>query len=179
LTIVAQSDIRYQPFSGSTDPSLPIGYWQCSVNGIGDASAGLSILRHTLVPSGQADPSLWSLEQLGLQHDAATDVTKQIEVSNVHNPNDPATPITVTFQFTHEGGQNSRSGLFPAVGDFLPYFIGRSAGREANAQLFFDIVVTNVDGVAFRSMLFGYRWGGRAYDTPTGPRAPAGGIFRG
>lgn len=180
MSLLVLEDLRYSPFEGSVDPSLPIGYWQCSVNSIGDGSMGDHILGHTLVPSAQADPSLWSLEQIGYQRDAADAFVVMLEIDGQDNPNDPATPITSSFELgaldTPPSARQAPVGRDLA---FLPYFIGPSAGREASRALVIFLVVTNVINVAFRTMLRGYRWGGRALSTPTGPRVPPGGVFRG
>jgi len=178
MAVSASDSVRYQPFEGSEDPSLPIGYWQCDIDSTGDASGGVHSLSHVLVPSGQPDPSLWSLEQVALQHDAVTQLSFILVFTNQHNPNDPTTPITSTLINTTQAvGLDGRIGLQGRFGASIPYFIGRSAGREASAALTIRLAVTNTDGIAFRSHLFGYRWGGRAFFTPTGPRVPPGSVF--
>jgi len=177
MSLQLTEHVRFQPFEGSEDPSLPIRYWQCSVNSTGDATGGVHTLSHALVPPGQPDPSLWSVEQVGFQHDATTTLSVLFTVINMLNRNDPSTPITVTVIMQGLSGLNGRVGPDGRAQTFLPFFVGSAAGREAAAGLSVHLVIANTNAVAFRSALWGYRWGGRAFYTPTGPRKPIGGVF--
>jgi len=179
MTIGVGQRVRHVPFRGANDPSLPSGIWQGDVESTGDASGGTNSVDFIFANSGEEDDSFYSLEQFGDQLDQDSARARLFIINNQHNYRAPTTPITSSYQAEEAGvGLSSRTGWPAHAMGFLPLFLGTSPPAVALVQLFIRWTVTNVNTIAYRVHAWGYRWGPRAFDTPTGPRRPLGGVFR-
>jgi len=177
MTIGVAQHARYVPFSGNIDPALPNAVWLSDVFVTGDGSGGVKACDTILTEVGDPDDVWFSLEQVAFQHDRDASVAGTLLVLNQRNLTDPATPIVSTFVIqVGTGAGDGRSGPLSRDLEFLPYFIGNPPSTTTQ-QLFLRIQVTNSDLIALRTHLWGYRWGPGAFDTPSGPRRPAGSVF--
>ena len=178
MTIGVSQRVRHVPFQGADDPSLPIGIWQGDVESTGDASGGANTVDFVFSNSGEEDDSFYSLEQFGEQHDVVTSQVRQVIFNNQHNYRAPQTPITSTIMGDGGTGILGRTSWQGKDLGWLPYFLGTSPPAQAAVQLFLRFATNNVTTVAYRVHAWGYRWGPRAFGTPTGPRRPPGSVFR-
>lgn len=176
MTITISQFVRNWPFRGNTDPSLPNAIWQGVTEVQGDASGGIMGADTILSQNDGIVGGLFSLEQLGFQMDQDTGLNATMFFANQHNPFDPATSITTTVMLPQANGAgDGRTGAVGKDLGWLPYFIGQAP--PTTAQLFIRIQVPNTNGITLRSFIWGYRWDPSAFDTPTGPRRPANGVF--
>jgi len=179
MTIGVSARARHMPFRGPDDVSMPSGMWVADVEVTGDASGGEMVLNVILTESAQADESFYSLEQFAYQTDQDSGLLSTFSAFNMRNYADPASPRSMTYN-TGPGinGEAGRHGPLPRdTGGLTPLFLGQGPGVNVAAQLFIGLTTTNTLAVAFRTHLWGYRWGGQAMDTPTGPRRPLGSVF--
>jgi len=156
---------------------MPSGIWQADIESTGDASGGTNNVDVVFSNSGEEDDSFYSLEQFGDQHDAADSLARQLQVANQHNYRSPTTPITSVYLASASTGIAAVTGWAARDFPFLPLFLGTSPPAVAAVQLFIRWSIVNTTTVAYRVHAWGYRWGPRVFDTPTGPRRPLGGIF--
>jgi len=169
--------IRHLPFRGTDDPSLPVGMWICDVESTGDASGGENSLDVIFSDVGNPEEGFFSLEQLLDQHDVVTSEERALIFNNQRNFLSPTTPITSTFLLASGTGLLGRTGFLGRDANILPYFLGTPPRVVSGVQLFIRLSISNTDLIAFRMHCWGYRWGARAFDTPTGPRRPVGSVF--
>jgi len=177
MTIGVAQRVRHLPFRGTDDPSLPIGVWQADVDSPGDASGGQNSCDIIFNNAGEIDDNFYSLEQFGDQHDVVTGTVHEFIVNNQRNRGAETSPITSVIVSTSVTGLSGRTGWQGSMLPWLPYFVGDPPQATTNTQLFLRFSVTNTNGIAYRLHAWGYRWGPRAFDTPSGPRRPVGSIF--
>lgn len=178
MSIANAENARHMPFEGTLDPSLPIGMWQCGVQVTGDGSGGVRILNVNLSQAGDQNDSLYSLEQVLDQSDSVTANDRQIFVANAHSLVNALVPLTMTISAAGVAGIDARQGWAGRdVGAWLPWFIGRPPPPALGLQLFIALEADNENLVAYRALLWGYRWGPRAFATPSGPVRPLGSVF--
>lgn len=177
MSIAASVDVRHLPFRGTSDPSLPNEVWVADAFVTGDASGGDQAVNTVLTQASDIDESFWSLEQLALQIDRDVALGGVVKFANQRNYADPASPRTSTVTMAGAGGVQGTTSFLGRDHTLTPYFMGQGPAVVTGLQLFIILATANVDTLAMRSHLWGYRWGAGCMDTPTGPRRPLGSVF--
>ena len=111
MTIGVAQRARHLPFEGTSDPSLPVSMWICSVESTGDASGGTNSTDVILTESGSGDDGFWSLEQFLDQHDETTARDRLLIFNNQRNLIAPATPLTSSWLMDGATGFSARTGI--------------------------------------------------------------------
>lgn len=177
MTIGVSGRPTLLPLGGSEDPSLPTTIWTGDVESTGDASGGTNSVNIILSDPLDPDDAFWSLEQFGVQHDSVNAVKYIFQAVNQRNYRPGGTPITSTIMALSNAGTTALTGWVGRDLGWLPYFCGQGSLEGSAAQLFLNWSTENTLAAAFRLHCWGYRWGPRAVDTPTGPRRPLGSVF--
>ncbi len=177
VAISGASRPRHLPFRGSSNPSLPIGMWEADAEVTGDASGGDMGVSCVLTEAGQVDDDYYSLESMEFQVDQDTAINVTSHVANMRNLANPAAPRTMAIALGVASGIGGRFGPRGSEFSFLPWFFGQGPAVGTGLQLFVKIATVNTLNLAMRGRFWGYRWGARAMDTPTGPVRPPGSVF--
>ena len=166
-------DIR--PYSGFTDPSLPIAAWIAQAGIAGDASGGLMIMDFDFQTDTEPLTSeLFNLEQFSFDLSVATDREGTIETRNMDNLalNRPASPQKWKFRC-----DQAATGIaaLQDVANQLPWWFG-SPNRDEGASGI-RILMANIDLLLYAATLQGYVWGPRSVLAEGGPQRPLRGLF--
>lgn len=169
-------DIR--PYSGYSDPSLPIGSWIAEGGAAGNASGGIMTMRFLFQRDGDAQISeLFSVEQLAID---TTNNLAQTFVMRTQNMDSLAPSRAATDQrwFVTTDAINtvgeSAMGLSKTI---LPLWLGTPNRNEGDAGLAFETL--NTDLLLYFIGIQGYLWGPRSVLADGGPRRPVGGgLYR-
>ena len=176
MVVTADFRVDVRPYSGYSNPSLPIASWIAEGGVVGDASGGSVFMNFLFQPDGQANVSeMYNLEQLAM--DSSGDATRQMTLQTLGmdqlSVNRPATDRRWMFEVDNVtqvaiGALNIRSTM-------LPLWLGAPNRDEGDAGLRF--VTQNVDLLFLFVSIQGYMWGPRSVMAEGGPQRPVGSLF--
>jgi len=167
--------IDVRPYSGYSDPGLPVAAWIAEAGAVGDASGGIINMDFLFQRDGDAQISeLFNLEQMAMDTSSATSRPFSLETVNMDSlaPNRPATDQV------WRGSTFDISGLSISAGPInnklnLPLWLGSPNRNEGDSGLRFQWA--NVDLLLYFINVQGYMWGPRSVLAEGGPRRPVGG----
>jgi len=173
LGIDFRVDIR--PYSGFTDPGLPVASWISQAGGAGDASGGQLDFGFFFQLDGQPLISeLFNLEQISIDTTSGTSADCLLETVNMDNLalNRPGSTQQWMFKSAGGTGLGGRS-AYDGFSNVLPLWLGSPNRDEGDSGL--RMTFDNVDLLLVAVTLQGYMWGPRAVLAEGGPRRPVGG----
>ena len=168
-------DIR--PYSGYSDPSLPIGAWVAQAGRAGDATGGTINLDFLFkLDENPQTSELFSLEQMSIDITSVLGVHQEgsIETFGMDTlaPNRDLSNQKWHFSLK---AFNTSTAMELDKSQILPLWLGAPNRIEGDSGLRLFFVNTNL--ILYQVILQGYMWGPRAVMAPGGPRRPVGGLF--
>jgi len=166
-------DIR--PYTGFTDPALPVASWFAQGGAAGNASGGTINLDFPFQRDGDAQISeLFNIEQIAADTTSAVarDAIMQALNMDFLALGRPATDRRWRLQTTAAPGAVSAISI---LNNQLPLWLGTPNREEGDAGLRF--LFTNVDLLLYFVSIQGYMWGPRSVMAEGGPRRPLSGLF--
>lgn len=169
-------DIR--PYSGYSDPSLPIAAWIAQGGAVGNASGGALTMSFLFQRDEDAQISeLFNLEQISF--DTSTDVNRVGMLSTINMDTlAPNRPVSDQIWRIDTFGDGGPIGLSAGNLDRLlqhPLWLGAPNRVEGDSGL--RVTWPNVDLLLYLVTLQGYMWGPRSVLANGGPQRPVGGLF--
>jgi len=166
-------DIR--PFSGSSDPRLPIASWVAQGGAVGNASGGALNMDFPFQRDGDAQISeLFNLEQMAV--DTSTAVARGFTLTALNldslSQNRPLTDVIWFFQTVSDGLTLSALDMDQNI---LPLWLGTPNRFEGDSGL--RLNTPNIDLLLYLVTLEGYMWGPRSVLADGGPQRPVSGMF--
>jgi len=176
MSVVADAVVRYYPFPGFEDPSLPAGSWAGVVVILGDASGGTRIGNLDFAPSGQAISSrMFSMEQVAISDEdnsAGNATINSIAMGKAGDINFDSFFATVAMI----GGPTFGTVDARDLEAFKGVFLGRQNRNSVATSL--RITKANSDGDNLIFQAEGYWWDSRSLNVRGGPSRPARGMYR-
>jgi len=178
VTGVFRYDVR--PYSGYSDPGLPVAAYVAQAGLAGDASGGTAVLNFIFMGEQEEQiTELFNLEQISIDTDSATVENILMETVNMDTlaRNRAASPQKWHLSTV----------ALPATGDSalpveqmagFPLWLGAPnlLAVSGTAQLRFRF--NNADLRLYAITIQGYIWSARSILAEGGPRRPAEGLFR-
>jgi len=168
-------DVR--PYSGFTNPSLPVAAWIAQGSIVGDASGGNVTMNFFVLIDGDPQTSLlYNLEQIAFDASSETVLDVILSTRNMDTlaPNRPVFDRRWQFQ-TVAASNLSFTALPLDKASMLPLWLGAPNRDEGDAGL--RVQYKNTDLQQFLITMQGYMWGPRSVLNEGGPRRPQGGLF--
>ncbi len=169
-------DIR--PYSGYSDPGLPIASWIAQGGTAGDASGGILFMNFLF--QRDEDPQiseLFNLEQIAADTSTAVQRVGMLRTLNmdVLSASRPLTDMTWRVFTQAVGGSILFSNFDFLNNNFNPLWLGAPNRVEGDSGLQFQW--PNIDLLLYLCTLQGYMWGPRSVLAEGGPRRPVGNLF--
>lgn len=179
MTVTGRFGYNIRPFSGYSDPGLPIGSYIAQGGLAGNASGGQVVFNFTFQDE---QPNLitemFNLEQVAIDTDAFAidDVLMTTVNMDSLSRNRPASDQRWSLSTNPTPASDSAVPMHETAG--LPLWLGSpnlsSLSGTATLRFFF----VNVDLRLYAVTIQGYIWGPRSVLADGGPRRPVGGLFR-
>jgi len=177
MAVTANFRVDIRPYSGYSDPSLPIASWVAQGGIAGDASGGTIFMNFLFQRDEDAQISeLFNLEQIAFDTSTEAVVDVQLDTRNMDTlaPNRPLTDQR--WMFSTDGvAATGSSALRLDQSLLLPIWLGSPNRVEGESGLRFQ--TNNIDLLLLLATLQGYMWGPRSVLANGGPRRPVGGLF--
>lgn len=174
VSVTFRVDIR--PYSGYSDPGLPIAAWIAQGGIAGDASGGNVILNFFFqLDDDPLISELFNLEQIAADTDGATSQEFIITFRNMDNLAFNRQLSDRIWRFQTTASLAGFSALTLDRADVLPLWIGAPNRDEGDSGI--RIQAANVLNRLYQITLQGYLWGPRSVLAEGGPRRPPGGLF--
>lgn len=177
MTVSATFRVDIRPYTGYSDPGLPVAAWIAQGGVAGDASGGLIFMNFNFQRDEDAQISeLFSLDQMHADTSSSVSRIGLLETRNMDalSQNRPLTDQIWRFQ-TLGGPTGSGFSAIALIGDPLPFWLGAPNRVEGESGL--RVTWLNIDLLLHLVTLQGYMWGPRSVLAEGGPRRPVGGLF--
>ena len=175
MSVITEEFVRFYPFPGFEDPSLPAGSWAGVVAVVGDASGGTRIGDIVFAPAGQAISSrMFSLEQVAISDEDLTTKNPTIQSIGLGKAGD--INFDSLFMSLQMIAGDTISGIRGSELEALKgYFLGRQNRNTVATSL--RITTVNSDGDNLILQAEGYWWDSRSLNVRGGPSRPARGMY--
>lgn len=179
MTVTGTFGYDIRPFSGYSDPALPIGAYIAQGGLAGDASGGQVVF--SFVFMGEQTvliTEMFNLEQISIDTDAFAIDSVMMETINLDNlsRNRAASNQKWTFATSSAPASDSAVRLDQTQG--LPIFLGAPNLTALSGTAVLRFTFINVDLRLYAITIQGYIWGPRSVLAEGGPRRPVGGLFK-
>ena len=177
MVVAIDFRVDVRPYSGYTDPSLPIAAWIAQGGVAGDASGGSVFMDFIFQDADNPQVTeLYSLDQISF--DTTGTAAREVALSTVNMdtlaPNRRASPQF--WRFRTETIATVGISALDFENPMLPLWLGSPNKDEGKGAIRLNVV--NVDLLLYAATLQGYVWGPRSVLAPGGPRRPIGGLFK-
>jgi len=178
MTVTGTFRVDIRPYSGFSDPSLPIASYIGQGGLVGDASAGDLFFNFIFQDGDEPRISeMFNLEQYSIDTNSTADIEGALQTLRMDQlaPNRPASPQIWRFVVINIGGLLSPISAIQMRDPMLPLWLGAPNGDEGDKGI--RIQMPNNDLEFYAVTLQGYIWGPRSVLADGGPRRPANGFF--
>ena len=176
MAVTASFRVDVRPYSGFTDPSLPVASWIAQGGVAGDASGGVLDMRFIFQRDGDAQISeLFNIEQFSADTSAANSRSLSLETLNMDQLSANRLGTAQVWRFTTSVVSGPQTSALFSGSDVLPLWLGSPNRDEGDAGLRFQW--QNIDLLLYFISIQGYMWGPRSVLAEGGPRRPVGGLF--
>jgi len=170
--------IDTRPYTGYTDPGLPIGSWIAQAGLVGDASGGILRMNFLIEREGGVRVSeLYNIEQFSADTSSSTGRDITLATINMDRlaPTRQASPQKWRMATIVGGDGTSAIDTAKLMG--LPYWLGAPDVDTPAGDKGFSVTFLNIDLLLFAATVQGYFWGPRSVTAPGGPRRPVAGFL--
>lgn len=177
MSVFGTFRVDTRPYTGYSDPGLPIGAWIAEAGIVGDVSGGIVRMNFLIeLEGGVRISELYNLEQMAVDTSSATGRNIVLATINMDrlSPARQASPQKWKFQ-TLAGPAESALDVEHLAG--LPLWFGAPDVDTPAGDKGFSLTFPNVDLLLYAATLQGYFWGPRSVLAPGGPRRPVGGFL--
>jgi len=177
MSVIESRPFSLRPWSGHSEPGLPVAIWTQSFSLTGDASGGSrTMITEFKAASSPAHPRLYNLEQMDIFDNKSIGAIVDILWNGFDRP--PGTTSEGSglgaFGYTIAMQASAIAGSLASGFDTPPFPILLGIPAAVVSQCVVQIRAENSDGDLIRAKLHGYVWDARSFQTDGGPQRPKG-----
>jgi len=177
VTETTQFAVNTRPYSGYTDPALPIASYIAQGTDLGTVTGGSLFLEFPFQLAAGPDVSnLYNLEQFAIHVDQNLNIGANLETFAMDHLAGPLVALIQRWSLlvNFGGGGLGNANDFGTMAG-LPVWLGRpQTGLDAGLR--FELI--NTLNVTYTATIQGYIWGPRSVLAQGGPQRPQSGYFR-
>jgi len=179
MSVFVTTRVDIRPYSGYSDPSLPIAAWISQGTVTGDVTGG-SVFITMIFELDETDfrlSQLYNLEQFSMDHDAPSAFAGLMTTRAMDrlSPQRDAAEQRWGLVGVTDGANQAAVGIDALAG--LPIWLG-SPNEDFSVDSGLRFETPNVDARVVNVTAQGYVWGPRSVLAEGGPQRPANGFFR-